>query len=105
LPPIDETDASAEQHDHDYDAKKLSGLGGVLSKKSSDANNAYIKRADRTIEKYKNGEKDDVTGKPVTKDAADAAKSGKGLFKAAENLKDGKSVEDHVEKSKYLPPQ
>lgn len=47
----------------------------------------YIKRADVIIEKYSNGEKDNVTGKPVSKDTKDAAEIGKKGFKAAENIK------------------
>jgi hypothetical protein len=105
LAPIDETDGIAKRHDLRYDKKQIRGLGGVLSSKSSEANKEYIKGADEIIAKQKNREKDNVTGKPVTKEAADAAKFGKKSFQSAEDIKEGKSVEQHVEKSKYLPPQ
>jgi hypothetical protein len=42
----------------------------------------------QTIEKQKTGEKDDITGKPVTKNAANAAKKGKMLFKLADAVKE-----------------
>jgi hypothetical protein len=57
LAPIDETNANAKQHDLDYDKEKIAGLTGVLSKKSSEANAAYIKRAQKTIDKFKKGQK------------------------------------------------
>jgi len=87
LEPIDETDANAKHHDRDYDKKRIAGLPGILSKKSSEANENYIKRADKTIDKYKKKEKDDITGKPVTKEAKEAAEFGKKWFKIAEDLK------------------
>ncbi len=87
LRPIDETDANAKQHDLDYDENKIAGLSGILSKKSTKANEEYIQRADRTVEKGEKGEKDNVTGKPVTKEAVEAAKFGKKWFKVAEALK------------------
>lgn len=101
LEPIDETDANAKQHDKDYDVSNLSGVEGILGKKSTNANEAYIKRADKTIEKQKKGEKDDITGKPVTKEAADAAKFGKKWFKTAESMKKPKALKD--EKIEYIP--
>ena len=87
LPPIDETDATAKQHDLDYDKNNLAGFPGIIDKKSTNANQKYIKSADKIIEKQKKGEKDAVTGKPVTKEAADAAKFGKKWFSVAEDLK------------------
>jgi hypothetical protein len=87
LDPIDETDANAKQHDKDYDIHILAGLPGILDKKSTQANEDYIKRADKTIEKQKKGEKDDITGKPVTKEARKAAEFGKKWFRRAEELK------------------
>ena len=87
LEPIDEADANAKQHDQDYDAVKLSGFNGVLDDKSTPANETYIKKADKIIEKQKKGEKDDVTKKPVTKEAAKAAKTGRNFFRGIENLK------------------
>lgn len=87
LPPIDETDANAKQHDRDYDKDNLKGLGGVMDSKSSKANYDYIKRADETISKGETGGTDKITGKPVTTETMDAAKSGKSGFKAAEAVK------------------
>jgi hypothetical protein len=87
LDPLDETDANAKQHDRDLDRYRLSGLPGLLDEKSSKANEDYIKRAEKTIEKQKKGEKDDITGKPVSKEAVKAAKFGKWGFRFAENLK------------------
>ncbi|MGH2566602.1 MAG: RHS repeat domain-containing protein, partial [Ginsengibacter sp.] len=87
LQPIDETDANAKQHDLDYDKAHISGVRGVFSEKSTPANEDYIERANKTIEKQKTGKKDDITGKPVTKNAANAAKKGKMLFKLADAVK------------------
>ncbi|MEO5889697.1 MAG: RHS repeat-associated core domain-containing protein [Ferruginibacter sp.] len=98
LKPINETDANAKQHDLDFDNAVpggLQGYEGVVDPRSSKANNDYIKRADKTIQKYDKKEKDDVTGKPVRKEAADAAKFGKKLFKIAEQGKNRKT---------YSPP-
>lgn len=63
-----------------------------MSEKSTPANEAYIRSAERTIAKYKNRELDDVTHKPVTKETAEAAKFGKEGFKAAERLKKMKGI-------------
>ncbi|WP_121356790.1 RHS repeat-associated core domain-containing protein [Flavisolibacter nicotianae] len=92
LAPIDEADANAKQHDQDYDAVKVRGLGGVMDSKSTPANEAYIKRAGIIEEKQKKGEKDNITGKPVTKEAAKAAKKGSEFFQAAESLKKMKGM-------------
>ena len=86
LKPINETDANAKQHDKDYDVNKLTGMGGVMDPKSTPANKAYIERATETIKK-ENGGIDIVTGKPITKEAVDAAKDGKKFFKAVEKAK------------------
>lgn len=69
----------------------ISGFKGVMDDRSSKPNNDFIKRASKTVEKYENKEKDDITGKPVTKQTADAAakygwKSIKS-FRAVEHLK------------------
>lgn len=93
LAPIDETDASAKQHDIDYDDVPPNGIKGILgifSSKSSNANRDYIKRADRTINKGPN-EKDDITGKPVTKETKKAAEFGKRWFERAERFKESKN--------------
>jgi len=94
LSPIDETDANAQQHDKDFDNFDLHGLLGTMDERNSKANNDFIKRADKTTEKYIKGEKDYITGKPVTKKTSDAGqaaarKGGLGLknFKFAEHLK------------------
>jgi len=97
LSPIDETDANAMQHDKDFDAvppNGIDGLSGTLDARSSPANNAFIKRADKTTEKYVKGENDNITGKPVTKATSDAGQKaartgGLGFrsFKFAEHLK------------------
>ena len=94
LAPIDETDANAKQHDLDYDNATpggLRGYAGIVDPKSSKANEDYIKRADETISKHEKKENDSVTGKPVTKEAAEAAKFGKKWFKVAENGKKQKT--------------
>ena len=87
LDPIDETDANAKQHDKDFDKNKLTGLKGVLDPLSTEANVDYVIRANKTIKKHENGSTDNVTGKVVTKEAADAAKSGKKAFSFIEFLK------------------
>jgi len=100
LEPIDETDAIAKQHDLDYDKAKLEGFDGVLDPKSTPANERYIKSAEKTLTKYKNKELDNVTGKPVTKQTADAAKFGIIGFKAAEYVK---GVKERTEIIKIKP--
>ena len=100
LKPIDETDAAAKQHDKDYNNAAPGGLKGrmgVLDDRSSSANGKYIKTAKKIIEKQKKGETDEVTGKPVTKEAADAANFGKNGFTAVEALK-GKDDEGNIKK-------
>ena len=97
LPPIDETDANALQHDHDYDYLYISGFSGVMDDRSTPANEAFMKRADKTVEKYKKKEKDGITGKPVTKQAADAAyKYSRGGIKSFETAEEVKH---------YTPPE
>lgn len=81
FPPIDETDAAAKQHDIDYDEKGISGVSGVLSEESKEANEGYIKRADKIIDKYNKGENDSYTGKPVSKETKEAAEFGRKWFK------------------------
>ena len=87
LAPIDETDEAAKQHDLDYDKNDLAGVSGILDDRSTGANVKYIKSASKIEDKYKRGEKDAVTGKPVTKEASEAAGFGKKWFKRAESLK------------------
>ena len=100
LEPINETDATAKQHDIGFDNAVpggLKGVKGIMDEKSTDANVKYIKSAKKIIEKYKKKEKDDVTGKPVTKEAAEAAEFGKKWFIRAEAVK-GKDEEGKVKK-------
>lgn len=75
LPPIDEADLNGMIHDLDYDhvGNGLEGLPGVLDDRSTPANEAYRERAAKIVDKQKKGEKDAVTGKPVTEKAAKAA--------------------------------
>jgi RHS repeat-associated protein len=81
LSPVDETDANSMLHDLDYDKVNAAGLKSVvLDKRTVAADNAYINRANKTIEKYKAGENDDITGVPVTEQAKKAAAQGKTLF-------------------------
>mgnify|MGYP001048332609 CR=1 FL=1 len=91
LSPIDETDLSGKIHDQDYDDLRLTGLSGVMDSKSTPANEAYRKRSAEIGRKYKNSENDIITGKPVTKEAADAAhkyaEKGVKSFKFAERVK------------------
>jgi len=103
LKPIDEADANAKQHDFDYDQLHLSGLDGILDEKSTKANEDYIKRADIIINKYKKHEKDDITGKPVTKKAKDAAEFGKKWFTRAEEMKRANQLKD--DKIQKIPTQ
>lgn len=74
-----------------------------MSKKSSNANEDYIKRANKTIDKYKHRAKDDVTGKPVTKDAKNAAEFGKKWFRRVENFKREETPENRSKKEQYHP--
>jgi RHS repeat-associated protein len=94
LPSIDETDENAKQHDKDFDVFDIDGLSGTLDARSSKANNNFIKRSDKTTEKYLKKENDNITGMPVTKKTSDAGKKaartgGLGFrsFKFAEFLK------------------
>ena len=91
LSPINEADGNGMIHDQDFDKLHLSGLSGVMNEKSTPANEAYRKRAAVIVEKQKNGEKDNVTGKPVTMKSAQAAhkyaEQGTKSFKAAEEAK------------------
>lgn len=87
LPPIDEEDANAKQHDVDYDGVGAKGIGGVLDKKTEKADADFVKRADKIIDKSKNGEKDAVTGKPISKDEKSAASRGKFFFNLMKNEK------------------
>lgn len=91
LDPIDETDAAAKQHDKDYDNAAPGGLKGkmgVIDDRSSAANAKYIKTAKKIIDKQEKGEKDDVTGQPVTKEAAKAANFGRKGFTAQRHLRE-----------------
>ena len=107
LEPIDETDALAKQHDKDYDNAKISGIKGVLSDKSTEANVKYIKGAKKIDQKYTKGEKDDVTGKPVSKATKEAADFGKKWFIKAEKLKhkdeNGKKVQYNYKYNDHKP--
>jgi hypothetical protein len=94
LAPIDEADANAKQHDLDYDRFNLAGLKGIIDERSTKANEDYIQRANKLIEKLKKGKKDDITGKPVTEKAKDAAVFGKRAFQLAEELKNAKQYKD-----------
>jgi hypothetical protein len=100
LPPIDEEDLNGFVHDKDFDALDLRGLPGVMDNKSTPANEAYRKRAANIVAKQKKGEKDVVTGKPVTKKAAKAAhkyaEEGFKSFKTAEDIKKGRENVDII---------
>ena len=103
LEPIDETDASAKQHDIDYDKHKLAGFSGIMDEKSTPANQDYIKRATATIEKYEKRENDSVTGQPVNKATKEAAEFGKKGFNAAENIKRDMKPENRAKTIRYAP--
>jgi RHS repeat-associated protein len=87
LEPIDETDATAKQHDKDYDKVEVAGVSGILSDKSTEANVKYIYAAKKIVDKYVKGEKDAITGKPVTKETKEAAEFGMYWFITAEDYK------------------
>lgn len=101
LAPIDETDATAKQHDLDYDKNNLSGVKGILDDRSTEANVKYIKKAKGIIKKYEKKEKDAVTGEPVTKEAKEAAEFGKKWFIRAEATK-GKDENGEVKKRRKV---
>lgn len=48
-------------HDKEFDEYRLKGLPGVLDNRSDKANEAYRERAAKIVEKYKKGEKDNIT--------------------------------------------
>jgi len=75
---------------------------GVLDDRSSAANAKYIKTAKKIIDKQKKGEKDEVTCKPVTKEAADAANFGRKGCTAVEALK-GKDDKGNIKKKEKSP--
>lgn len=87
--PIDEIDAAAKQHDLDYDIEDAKGLSGVLSETTEAADNSYINKANKVIDKYNKGENDAVTGKPVSAETKKAAEIGKTGFKLARFFKSG----------------
>ncbi len=87
LAPIDEADAVAKKHDLHFDAKEIEGIDGVMSNRGSEANRAYINGANKILEKYKAGEKDDVTGKPFKSATLSAAKASRDGFRLAEMVK------------------
>lgn len=91
LPPIDEADLNGMRHDQDYDKFNLKGIFDVLDDRSTPANEAYRERAATIVDKQKKGEKDAVTGKPVTEKAAKAAhkyaEQGLKSFRTAEQIK------------------
>ncbi|MEW6774651.1 MAG: hypothetical protein AB1304_11745 [Bacteroidota bacterium] len=98
LRPIDEADANAMLHDKDYDALGAKGFGGVLSIKTKKADIDYIKRAEKVIDKYNKGQKDAITGKPVTKDAKRAAELGRFFFKLMMGAKkSSEQIEKHYQ--------
>jgi len=90
LAPTDATDKIAKQHDIGYDNAApggLEGFLGILDTRSTPANEQYIKSAKKIIEKQKNGQKDDVTGRPVTQETSKEAWLGKTIFRIAELVK------------------
>jgi RHS repeat-associated protein len=93
LDPIDEADANAKQHDMDFDKDELRGMDGVWDPKSSQANDDYNRRAAGIVKKGVTGGEDNVTGKPVTKEAAGAAAKGGFFFTVMEILKNGTNGE------------
>jgi len=90
LAPTDVTDKTAKQHDIGYDNAApggLKGFFGILDKRSTLANLEYMVSAEKIIEKYKNGQTDEVTGKPITEEASSEADQGKTWFGRAEYFK------------------
>ena len=63
--PQDEADKAALEHDKNYDDVEAVGASGVLSSKTTPADIELIKATQKTLNKGK-GEKDAVTGKPVS---------------------------------------
>jgi len=102
LPPIDEQDASAMQHDKDYDKVGAKGIVGVLSNKTLKADQNFIKRADEVNRKYNNKINDKITGKKVTENANDASQYSKKFFNIIDfpksNDNDNKETKKHENK-------
>ncbi len=87
LPPIDEADANAMQHDKDYDKVGASGLKGVLSGKTIEADEGYIKRANKIIVKFFKGEKDEISNNKITFKEFRNALLGKLFFETVKGIK------------------
>ena len=85
--PIDEADATAMQHDKDYDVDNLAGFAGVMDFKSTQANLDYILNAKKIFEKFLKGEDDIYTNKPVSMTTLKAANTGATFFKLVEDRK------------------
>jgi len=65
--PQDLMDASAEQHDRDYDEADAHGFtGAVFKRKAIAADIALVQRANKVMEMYENKEIDPFTGKQVS---------------------------------------
>lgn len=90
-----------------FDVFKLTGLSGVFSTKSSEANKTYIKSATQVIENQKNNGKDNITGVKVTEKAAKAAETGIKLFKYVEGYKQERETinknAEVIKKDDYVP--
>ena len=74
-----------------------------LIKKSTQANNNYIDRANEIIEKGANHGIDKITKKPVTEETVKAAKIGKSFFEFIEKLKKNSSPEQRKKYSEHGP--
>jgi len=89
LEPIDRQDAAAKMHDLKYDDlfPKQEGFKGVMSVSTTSANLDAAKAGLVTIYNGAVGNKDQISGKPVTSDAVVAGAKMYGGFVAAEIVK------------------
>lgn len=105
LPPINETDATAKQHDLDFDKVKAAGVSGILSPSTTSANVKYIMAAEKIAKKFEEGKKDNVTKKPLTKEAKEEADFGRKWFLFAEKIKGNYGKQGEYVKPKQEKPK
>jgi hypothetical protein len=86
--PVDELDKYAKQHDKAYGKLNAAGpMDALFNPKTLQADKELINKAEKIIEKYNQGKKDDVTGEEVSKKTYEAAKDVKNFFEIVTELK------------------
>jgi hypothetical protein len=82
LPPIDELDAAAQQHDKDYDDVNAKGPSSAFFDNNTlQADVDLVTKANKVIDKYNKGEKDAINGGKISNEEYKAAQQVSTLFK------------------------